>query len=95
MTETDSVTTVITPEAAESVTTETPSAVLPDVSAYGVLNTIRRMACDATYVLSQEDEGMNDALRQMYFTATLNAIAELIDLDDVNTRINFVKPSED
>ena len=95
MTETESGTTVITPEAAESVTAETPSAVLPDVSAYGVLNTIRRMACDATYVLSQDDEGMNDALRQMYFTATLNAIAELIDLVDVNTRINFVKPSED
>ena len=95
MTETESVTTETTTEAAESVTAETQSAVLPDVSAYGILSTIRRMACDATYVLSQEDEGMNDALRQMYFTATLNAIAELIDLVDVNTRINFVKPSDD
>ena len=95
MTETDSGTTVITPEAAESVTAETPFDVTPNISAYGVLNTIRRMACDATYVLSQDDEGMNDALRQMYFTATLNAIAELIDLVDVNTRINFVKPSDD
>lgn len=95
MTETESGTIITTPEAAESVTTETPSAVLSDVSAYGVLNTIRRMAVDATYVLSQDDEGMNDALRQMYFAATLNAIAELIDLVDVNTRINFAKPSED
>ena len=95
MTETEPGTTIITPEAAESVTADAAAATLPDVSAYGVLNTIRRMACDATYVLSQEDEGMNDALRQMYFTATLNAIAELIDLVDVNTRINFVKPSED
>ena len=95
MTETESGTTVITPEAAESVTTETPFDVTPNISAYGVLDTIRRMASDATYILSREDDALNDPLRRLYFQAAMNAIAELIDLVDVNTRINFVKPSED